>query len=813
MSDDGDELQSGDSDSVKEEETEDERRKSVIEWVRNNALERSDVQKKLTRWIKKRDETKISVKMMKECCHLIMQRYFGLDLPETNGLFDGAEEVLFELCKIVVLCSKDSDDIYSTDIEILKDRATRLETTGRFFPVLDLNGCSMWWVASVLESVNPVDSPKLLSRLHVLKLKKSLIFLDSICSKLDAWGSPLLNIYADGMDKYASIPLMNHMLRNELLEERGCKKNWVVLVGLQNALYVTDDLPYWLTYQLVNQIKGMDTTIQHIILILYEYITDDILGQVKMYCFLICRDKGKITCITLLDNSWHDEGTETMYFHYTKRLVQLRAEILGGLGAEAANFVSAQGISIVLSDACATWLNAIDDFENVICRLRNHGGDYHNESGSIIHEAKHDGVFSRRKTGKIWLDTMLSEPLNYIKRALSGLGSGYEAALYVIGCVRESPVHYRTTKYVNGSFIIKMYNALNSELSSGILSGFCLLSSASLRVAQYRDNEAKIISQRTLETGSDKGPEIETNTDGYFLVIDSHTNFPSDTYAWAFRRKIDPEKGMIFETYALKNNEESDCDFQWTSCDLASGPSATELLAQLLTDSKDANEEYETPCRPNDMRDLSEVFYDDERYRRMRDSHAYNDVHEEDERYGELFWRRKDSGQDKKTDESGGIGDSAAASGVGRSCKEKLHPKPGESAGDDPVAPAGGRKGGSDARDGKVSKIKSADAPAEKKKEERKAGAGVGRQQPAPKPGNAPQNRGRGGGAAVSVDKIPKPTAGKGGRGGGGPQVPGIPPPANTGRGRRTTSDPAQGGPAASLFVVQRVLDRLVFSD
>ena len=271
---------------------------------------------------------------------------------------------------------------------------------------------------------------------------------------------------------------------------------------------------------------------------------------------------------------------------------------------------------------------------------------------------------------------------------------------------------------------------------------------------------------------------------------------------------------MIFETYALKNNEESDCDFQWTSCDLASGPSATELLAQLLTDSKDANEEYETPCRPNDMRDLSEVFYDDERYRRMRDSHAYNDVHEEDERYGELFWRRKDSGQDKKTDESGGIGDSAAASGVGRSYKEKLHPKPGDSAGDDPVAPAGGRKGGSDARDGEVSKIKSADAPAEKKKEERKAGAGVGRQQPAPKPGNAPQNRGRGGGAAVSVDKIPKPTAGTGGRGGGGgPQVPGIPPPANTGRGRRTTSDPAQGGPAASLFVVQRVLDRLVFSD
>jgi hypothetical protein len=370
---------------------------------------------------------------------------------------------------------------------------------------------------------------------------------------------------------------------------------------------------------------------------------------------------------------------------------------------------------IVLSSACADWFDA-HHMDQVEYTYRG----YINIPGREIHEAKKNSALVRPAyTKKTWLVGMLSKPFEYKKDGLKCLKSAYEAALYVIGCVRECPINSIATKYVNGSFIIGMYRALNSELAASILSGFCILSVASRQVAQYHhDREA-------------------SKADAYFLVIDCNDNAPSSTYAWAIKL-ADYSK---VSTFALRNTKRSDDTFEWVACESACSSNPSELAKQLLIDSRGATKhEYGSPKRRRDTSiDLSQVFYSDQRYKRMLlEKTRTSSVHGTDSsvgydrvevtRYGDLYLVKGGTDQQPAPSEQDSDGEHAAASDLAKS--ENEHKTVGKS----------GKQDG---------KTKPADGQGKGKGHKGVAGAKTGTTPPIPASEKVTQTKVKGGSAAA----------------------------------------------------------------
>jgi hypothetical protein len=128
----------------------------------------------------------------------------------------------------------------------------------------------------------------------------------------------------------------------------------------------------------------------------------------------------------------------------------------------------------------------------------------------------------------------------------------FDTALFVISCLEECSLE---TDYDLNELIMNVRNVidkLNVEFSMCVLSGYCLLSPASV--------------QRALSF-------IDSNQ-SRFYAVDHTVNIPSNIYAWALK-----PSGKSVKIFSLKHNSTYDTGFHWTQCFYGhGGPSQSEKL-------------------------------------------------------------------------------------------------------------------------------------------------------------------------------------------------------------------------------------------
>jgi hypothetical protein len=271
-------------------------------------------------------------------------------------------------------------------------------------------------------------------------------------------------------------------------------------------------------------------------------------------CFFIAEINGRML-ITIMDGLWLSANHGTYNRHYIDRLLQLQKSI--------ATIPRWTSINIVLSEACDQWLKVYETGVTIPTDEL----FAHVQENDEITEAYVGMLFEPHTSYRsAWLSYMLTCPIRYDRAGSEALICPYAAALYVVGCIGEYIPYFTTTKYFDASHIFLVSEKLNYEFAASILSGFCLLSPASVQ--------------------SVLGKNIES--ENQFLVIDDNAHPPWVTYAWA----VKPRGEDRISVYALGNNEESDTSFSWkplTDIDIRQFNTLTFLNHLLTTDREATN--------------------------------------------------------------------------------------------------------------------------------------------------------------------------------------------------------------------------------
>jgi hypothetical protein len=459
-------------------------------------------------------------------------RYLSMDIHDLAWIYPRYTKQLTTLCKIMLLLSVDEPLIQksqkSEESGQLADMLSNITISHKTeFPVIEVNGFNMGTVTDMLEIYSRYKKHiALLDCLHRFRVKRMNpnTLSDAARKTLTFMGPPLIDHSTEGMDTNASIPLMSHMIRHSLKAVEK-NSNWVVLVDTGRYINIYIGFPEELLESITEKIQTLDEKIERILLLLHVNLGPDPEKECHALCFLIAKINNKRRFVTILDGLWHHESFDEYNTIYMDRLIQLKDTL--------SHIVGWSNTEVLLSKACEEWRSEYGGIDS-------NDSDY---GGQCVERDTMTKPYTKEKFGDYksydirWLESMLETPIRYNKAGSKALMCTYGAALYVIGCIGEVVPYFNTTMYFDASYIFAISERLNHEFAVSILSGFVLLTPASIQGMLHN-------------TGA------SNNT---FFVIDSNANAPSDTYAMAMKTD-DSDRVCV---YSLKNDKMSDVSFEW----------------------------------------------------------------------------------------------------------------------------------------------------------------------------------------------------------------------------------------------------------
>ena len=417
--------------------------------------------------------------------------------------------------------------------------------------------CSMDRVANVFEQYTAVYDPTvlldLLHRFQLLGLPNTL-FADKALSSIQAqYDSPLISHSTAGMYTNSWIPLMIFIIKTHELKHGVTGKDWAVFINPHTSIRIDEELPSELKSSLQKNIEDLDKGIQRILLVMSITLDASLGNDGHASCLLILNTPSRGWVITLLDGLWVHSYVVTTNRFYIERLIEFR-EIL-----TVCDKFKGKPMSIILSERCLQGVRAkIEpppyDADSVwwaekwadMFSAWERCGELCKTNSSIIIEHTELGVG--------WLSSLLSTAHEFNDGGSKAFICPYEAILYVIGFVSEEAPTHTNSAFCEAASVNAISNNVNHAFAVSILSGFCLLSEASVQRALY---------------ALDK-------TENYLIVVDGCSKPPSDVYTWAFRRESDGDVSV----YALKNLEGTYFSFRWEAC-MRENTSRGETLAFL----------------------------------------------------------------------------------------------------------------------------------------------------------------------------------------------------------------------------------------
>ena len=427
----------------------------------------------------------------------------------------------------------DEDDALSSLVEYM-----HLNSTDSGFPelIIDRTDVRIGYAAMFffLYSIRNrgFKSMEMIERLHDFRINQILpgILDTTVNDSIKKWPSPAIRHRSYGMHEAAYVPLIHFMLSSEF---RTPHSDWIVLFHVADDIHVYEPFPDAFIQSLKKTYAEIDPRITKILLVLNVQMGDRYGGVGHVLTFLVSREPshGGIF-ITILDILWIRTEHSEYNRHYIERMQQIADECIGE-----------KSIGMVLSNACFSWI------ESKRSKLKRNGIDS-SDLFKGLNFIKHDTL------GLKWLSFILSREFKLRKLQSNAMVCPFDAALFVVSCIQGRSLE---TEYELNSVAAKVENVidkLNVELSISILSGYCLLSPASVQRVFYSMGWSQSI----------------------FYAVDCMQNVPSNTYAWA----VSSQKGKP-SIFALIHDTEYDADFHWERRHYSyTGPADSKTLLEKL---------------------------------------------------------------------------------------------------------------------------------------------------------------------------------------------------------------------------------------
>jgi len=351
-------------------------------------------------------------------------------------------------------------------------------------------------------------------RVHDFRANKILpnTFNSKVTDSLKLWPSPVIKHRTYGMHEAAYIPLIQFMLSSERFAAEPLT-DWTVLFHVNNDLLITNPFPSDFLLSLQKKMNEIGSEISKILIVVNIQLGSNY-GQGHVLTFLINRGNSMDTAfITILDRLWVQSDHREYNKIYIERMVQI-IETLGILGMKMA-----------LSGECLKWMNK--KRRTLLSQ------------GLTVDSFFDDEKFIKHETLSLpWLSYILENEILLRHTKSEAMICPFDAALYIVSCIQASSIG---TDYNMHSIFENVFNLtekLNVELSISILSGYFILSPASVQRA--------LCSLNSMES--------------MFYVIDCNKNTPSNTYAWAIGLNFGEAGPKIF---ALRHDPGYDANFHW----------------------------------------------------------------------------------------------------------------------------------------------------------------------------------------------------------------------------------------------------------
>jgi hypothetical protein len=423
------------------------------------------------------------------------------------------------LCKIIMLILDEETDNASELINSLSSltldpepKASTPESASEFTGTCAKN---VQAVARMFSFVSITDrnlkAMSVIEMLHAIhtKLITPTLFSDGIETALRQWNSPVIDHNRSGMYDSSTIALAQLMLRDLYLYS-DATQDWVVIFSMHDDSKLQQALSYELLADIRYIYKKINSSVTKVMIMLPFILEDhrDSSDIGHLACFLIMRNPGVRPFITMLDALWINADSVGISKSYYNRM------------CEIANAVEMDPISITLSDNAER--NRISDKLGL-------SSDHVQFIPHIKHELE-------------WLSNLLTTALDSNTVGSRAFMCCYKALVYMDSCINEiAPMTREAGRNAETIHTHNKTEMINYHIAVCVLSGYCVLSHASIQFALSHSNPlyAKM------------------------HVIEPDSKILPDIFAWAVG--IADDKAA--DVHALLHGERINDDFRWEKRD------------------------------------------------------------------------------------------------------------------------------------------------------------------------------------------------------------------------------------------------------